>query len=676
MGTSLPSGLNLYLPAGVALIILATFIAYIPSINGGFIWDDGLLITNNRLIKASEGLHHFWCTTESLDYWPATYTMFWIEWRLWGINPTGYHVVNLILHVVDALLIWLILRKLSIPGAFLAALIFAVHPVNVESVAWIAQRKNTMAMLFFLLSILCYLKSAMYASKTGIAPACSHGGPREQEKPFSSFILHPSSFYFWYWLSLLAFVLAMLGKGSVAVLPVLLLGIVWWLRPLTRRDLLRTAPFFAVAVALAGVNVWFQTHGMGEVIRTADFTERLLGAGGVAWFYLYKALLPIDLAFVYAQWHIGTGNPLWWLPLSAAMAVTAVLWLYRKGWSRPLLFAWGFFCVALIPVMGFTDVYFMRFSLVADHYQHIAIIGAIALAAAGWSIWHQRMRGAAYWAASAIPIAALGTLAFLTWQQSGLYRDEITLYGDTLQKNPNCWLAYNNLGYDLYGRGRRQEAIEHYMQALRLKDDYSDAHNNLGVALVETGRPQDAIEHLKQALQLMPDRADTHYNMGNALVALGQYQQSIEHYEKALAMKSDYYMAHNNLGIALDLAGRPREAIEHYQQVLRLNPDSAEVYNNLGLLMEKEGRLSEAIECYEQALRLKPDLDAAYTNLSSAYSKMGRPAEAIAVAQKALELARSKGQTKRIKEIEDGLNSYRAGLSEPGGSSIKPQSKP
>ena len=277
--------------------------AYRPSITGGFILDDDRLIYDNDLIKASDGLCQFWCTTKADDYWPVTNSTFWIEWRLWGMNSTGYHVTNLILHIVEALLIWIILRKLSIPGAFLAALIFAVHPVNVESVAWIAQRKNMMAMLFFLLSILWYLKdTTVPTASVGMAPTC----PRRIHCPLAS--LHPSPSILhsslWYWLSLAAFVLAMLSKGSVVVLPVLLLGIIWWLRPLTRLDLMRTAPFFLVAAVLAGVNVWFQTHGHGEVIRIASFSERLLGAGGVVWFYLYKALLPLDLDFVYPQWHI------------------------------------------------------------------------------------------------------------------------------------------------------------------------------------------------------------------------------------------------------------------------------------------------------------------------------------------------------------------------------------
>ena len=386
---------NLRFVAGAALIALMAAVAYFPSIDGGFIWDDHDLLTESPLVRASDGLYRLWCTSEPEDYWPVTYTTFWIEWRLWGLHSTGYHVTNLILHVAEALLVWMILRKLRIPGAFLAALLFTVHPVNVESVAWISQRKNLMAMLFFLLSIRFYLQAetaTQRADKTGTgtsqerfrsvrAKACS------EPVPFLSAR--------WYWLSLAAFLLAMLSKGSVAILPVVLLMIIWWLRPVVKGDLVRLAPFFVMAVALAAVNVWFQRHGTELVIRDASLGERLLGAGGVVWFYLDKAILPLNLAFIYPQWHIDAGNPLWWLPLAAVVVVTAVLWWYRDGWSRPWLWAWAPFCVALLPVMGLTDVYFMKYSLVADHYQHIAIIAVLGLAAAGWSVWHQRSRAGA-----------------------------------------------------------------------------------------------------------------------------------------------------------------------------------------------------------------------------------------------------------------------------------------
>ncbi len=629
--------LNLSMLAGIAIIVLIAFIAYIPSISGGFIWDDDLLITNNSLIRASDGLYPIWCTTVPIDYWPVLNTTFWIEWRLWGKNPTGYHVVNLILHVLDALLIWLILRKLSIPGAFLAAVIFAVHPVNVESVAWIAQRKNMMAMFFFLLSILWYLKIEI------LSPRASSPLP------------------LWYWLSLAAFILAMLSKGSVAVLPVLLLGILWWLRSLTRRDMLRIAPLFLLSVVLTVVNTWFQTHGEPIEIRNAGFAERLLGAGGVLWFYLYKALLPFDLAFIYPPWHVEVGDLLWWLPLLAALIITAVLWRYRNGWSRPLLFAWGFFCVAIAPVMGISDVYFMKYSLVADHYQHIAIIGVIALAAAGWSLWHKPMRGATYWAASAITVVAAGTLAFLTWQQSGLYRDEITLYRDTLQKSPDCWLAHNNLGYILDNMGQSQEAIEHYLQALRLKPDYYQAQFNLGNAFAQTGRLQEAIEHYQQALRLNPKDANALNNLGSAFVKAGRLQEAIEHYQQAIRLKPDYADAHFNLGLALFDAGRLQEAIEHYQQALRLNPDDVVAHNNLSGALIKAGRPKEAIEHYQQALRLRPGDAYLYLNLALTYAVTNQSSQAIAAAQKGLQLARSQGQQAQAEQIEMWLNSYRAG---------------
>ncbi len=723
--TSVPSVLYLSVLAGAVVIAVTAFLAYLPSINGGFILDDDGLLTENDFIKASDGLYRFWCTTETPDYWPVTNSNLWIDWRLWGTHPAGYHATNLILHVVESLLIWVILRKLSIPWAFWAALIFALHPVNVESVAWISQRKDMMAMLFFLLSILWYLKADMPTTSVGMAPdmapARSHGGP--WERGTSPQPLAPCPWPLFYWLSLAAFLLAMLSKGSAAVLPVLLLGIVWWLRPpgtvpifistkmrpfpYSRKDLLQIAPFFLVAVILAGVNAWFQTHGREATIRNADFVQRLLGAGCVPWFYLYKALLPIDLAFVYPQWQIQAGNVRWWLPLAAALIVTAVLWRHRNGWSRPLLFAWGFFCAALAPVMGFMDVGFMKYSLVADHYQHIAVIGVIALAAAGISAWHRHAHGAAHWAAFAVAVPAAGTLMLLTWRQSGLYRDAMTLYPATLEKNPACWMAHNNLGIALADMGRVQDAIDHYRQALhikpdypeidnnlgnalikidhpgeaiehyersiRQKPDYADAYNNLGIALLKSGRPQEAIKQYRQALRLKPKSFEAHNNLGLALVNSDRLPEAIEHYQQALKIKPDYFDAHNNLGLALAISGRLPEAIEQYRQALNIKPNHPEAHYNLGNALNKAGKAREAIPDYLEAVRFNPNYAEAFANLASTYADAGQPADAVATAQKALEIARSHGQTALTKQIEDWLNSYCAGLSNPA--SAPPTSK-
>ena len=411
----------------------------------------------------------------------------------------------------------------------------------------------------------------------------------------------------------------MLGKGSVAVLPVLLLGIVWWLRPLRMQDLARISPFFVVSAVLTGVNVWFQTHGTETVTRSVNFAERLLGAGGVVWFYLYKAILPVDLAFVYSQWHVEVRNLLWWIPLLAVLSVTAVLWWYRQSWSRPLLFAWGFFCVALVPVMGFTDVGFMQYSLVADHYQHIAIIAVIALASAFWSIWRRSTLGKSRWAATVVAVTAAGSLALLTCQQSANYSDPVTLYRTTLEKNPDCWMAHNNLGGTLAKSGHLQEAREHYEQALRLRSDYPEAHNNLGSLLSDSGHLQEAIEHYEKAIQLKPNYAD----------------------------------AHNNLGNAFTDRGRAREAIEQFELALRLNPYSADAHNNLGVVLVQTGKLQEAIEQFKQALQLKPDYINAHTNLAIVYAMMHQSSQAIAAAQKALEIARSQGQMDQAERIEN-----------------------
>ena len=659
------ASLRVRLVVGAAAIVLAVILAYLPAISGKFIFDDALLLTKYSPIHAGDGLCRLWCTTESLEYYPLSYSMFWLEWRLWGLDPVGFHVTSLVLHVVETLLIWVILRRLSIPGAYLAAALFALHPVNVESVAWIAQQRNMMAMLFLLLSILWYLKATR-----------SHGGPWGRENP-SSLISHPSSCYY---LSLFAFALAMLSKGSAAVLPVLVLGIVWWLRPLTWRELLRIAPFLLLAAALTAVNVWFQTHSQEEVIRSAGFTERLLGAGGVVWFYLYKAFLPLELAFIYPSWHIDAADLLWWLPLSASLIVTAVLWRFRKGWGRPLLFAWGYFCVSLAPVLGFTDVGFMKYSLVADHYQHIAIIGVVALTAAGWGTWREQMRHKAPWAAisAAAAFAAACTLAFLTWRQSGLYHDPVGLYQATLQKNPESWLAYNNLGAAWANSGRLQDGIDCFQRSLQLNPNYAEAHSNLGAALARSGRLQEAIEHYHRALKLKPDYANAHLNLGAALAMSGRPQEAIECYQEALQLEPGCAEAYNNLGLVMAGTGHPQEAIAHYETALRLDQAHADAHNNLGEALIKTGRLNEAIAHFQQTLRHRPDFTVAYFNLATAYAQLQQSSDAVAAAKKALELARSSGQKSLAKKIEDWLNAYYAKMTNPerafppGDSSLPP----
>ena len=613
-----------------ALLIAATAIAYLPTLRNGFVWDDDTSLTQNPFIKSGDGLRQFWLTTQTPDYWPVTSTTFWVEWRLWGMNPLGYHITNLSLHLAEALLLWAVLRRLRLPGAWLAALLFALHPVNVESVAWITQRKNLMAMLFGLLSVFWFVRTRWYgegleSSKVGRFVPKRHGGLGTTRATSE-----PDPFY---WLSLCAFALAMLSKGSVAVLPVVLLGVIAYQRRIGLKDCVRVLPYFFVAGVLTLVDIWFQGHHLGaaETIRRAGVVERLLGAGAVVWFYLSKALLPIHLIFIYPHWQIEAGNILWWLPLLGALGLTWLLWLKSKGarlrsldasydaaisasrsegrnWWRAALFAWGYFCLALLPVMGFADVYFMKFSLVADHYQHLALIGVTALAGAGWAEWRRRVPGALPVTAAAL---AAGVLALLTWRQCLRYRDAETLFAVTLRENPGSAMAHNNLGVILADAHRLPEAVAQFGEALRLDPGYADAERNFGLTLARSGRAAEAIPHYEAALLLQPDFANAQDDLGNALLWLGRTAEAPPHFERAIMLNPADAEAQCNLGIALVRLDRVAEAIPHYEAAIRLEPDNAAMHLNFAHALMQGGRPREAIAQYEQVLRLRPgDADA------------------------------------------------------------------
>jgi len=620
----------------LALLVGMTIGAYLPLWRAGFIWDDDSMLTSNPMIRASNGLYQFWLTRNATDYWPVTYSTLWLEWRLWGLSPLGYHLTNLALHLGEAGLLAAVLRRMKVPGAWLAALIFALHPLNVESVTWIAQRKNLMAMLFYLLSLLWFLKAEIAAPELGGKAKSSSAPPLGR----------------WYGLSLFAFGLAMLSKGSVATLPFVLLGIIRWHRRWTLSDLWRLTPFFAIAAILAAVDVWFQRHGAPEPIRTIAWPGRLVGAGGVIWFYLAKALWPARLIFVYPPWRIQAVNPLWWLPLIGVLGLTALLWVLarkereRPGppWARASLFAWGYFCLSLGPVLGITDVYFMKFSLVADHYAHVALIGIAAWTGfAVATLWPRASGGGRAGLAILVPLAIV-SLAALTWRQNRMYRDAETLYRAILVQNPACWLAHNNLGQLFAAQSRPGPAArEEFEAALRLNPDYADARNNLALEWEKMpGRQADAIAEFEAALRLKPTYVLAHKNLADALMkAGGRLPEAIAHYEAALRYGPDDAETEENLAVALgQLPGRSDEALVHYEAALRLGPDSAVAHDNLATALAKNpGRLPEAVFHYEAALRIDPNDAAMHNNLAVALTKIpGREADALAQFETALRL--------------------------------------
>jgi protein O-mannosyl-transferase len=587
------------------------FVAYLPALAGGFVWDDDNSLTQNPLVRSADGIEKFWFSTESADYWPVTESVFWLEWRAWGSRPAGYHAVSLAVHLASAFLLWSILDRLRIPGGWLGAALFAVHPVNVESVAWIAQLKNVLALAFYLGAIRAFLGSGWTESPS--TRAWLRTGWR------------------WYSVSLLLFLLALLSKGSVVFLPLVLLGLLLWHRRLRWGDAGFLAPFFALGFVLAAVNVWFQGHrlGPGEVIRQAGGLERLLGAAAAIWFYLGKALLPVRLSFIYPLWRIDSRQWLWYLPLAAGVALAAGLAVR----SRPLLGAWLYFCTALVPVLGFADIYFMKFSLVADHYQYPALVGIAALAGYGWSRWRRVSAGA-----DAGAVAVLGACALLTWRQAGNYRDAGTLYRATIEANPGCSLACYNLGVMLLAEGRFAEAAARFEQGLGSDPGSANGHLNLGDALRNLGQRREALAQYRLAWELRPADAEAHFNAGVILGEDGRLAEAAAEYRAALGLRPGYAEARVNLAMALRDARHLPEAVAEFKRAQALQPGSAEISNDLGLALADEGDRRSAVDELRRALALRPDFPEAQNNLGNLLRLEGEAGEAQFHYERAVEL--------------------------------------
>lgn len=564
---------------------------------GGFIWDDDTILTENKLIKANDGLYRLWCTTEPLDYFPLTYTALWLEWRLWGMNALGYHVVNVLLHALSAVFIWLVLHRLKVPGACLASLIFAIHPVNVESVAWITERKNVLPMVFYMLSILLFLK-------------------------------FESNERLWlYGLSLGSFLLALLSKTSVVMLPFILLSCAWWQRGrIVRKDLLRSVPFLSLSGILGLVTIWFQYKRViiSEIVRTDSFLSRLAGAAWAIWFYIYKAIIPYKLTFVYPRWQIDKSSIVSFLPVLLLVGLLILFLRYQRRWGRAFLFGVGYFIVTLFPVLGFFNIYFMKYSLVADHWQYTSIIGIIALLVGLGSYAYNSWWKAPRQLAIIVVFILIGLLSLQTWRQCHIYKDSETLWRDTISKNPDAYLAHLNLGVLLAHQGNFKEAMRHYSEALRIKPNNAKAHINLGVALERQSKLEEAISHYSKALVIKPNYAEAHYNLGVALGRQGNFTEAMHHYSKALRLKPNHAEAHNNLGNALARQGRLEEAMSHFSEALKIKPEYAEAHYNLGVALVRQGNFKDAINHFSEALKIKPDFKEANYNLELSLKLIGK----------------------------------------------------
>jgi len=584
-------------------LVLLTLAVYYPVWHGGMLWDDDAHMTRADL-RSIGGLWRIWFDVGATQqYYPAVHSAFWLFSQLWGENTLGYHLVNIVLHASSAFLVALILRRLAIPGGVLAALIFAVHPVHVESVAWITELKNTLSGVCYLAAALLYLR---------------YDESRDRR---------------WYAAAAGLFVVALLSKTVTATLPAALLVIFWWKRGRIgwREDVIPLLPFFAVGIAGGLLTAWVERAQIGAEGPAFQFTfiERCLIAGRAFWFYLGKLVWPANLIFIYPRWQVSQ-QVAWQYAYPLALAVLlAGLWWYRTR-SRAPLAAGLFFIGTLFPALGFFNVYPFIYSFVADHFQYLASLGIIVLVSAAVAMLSAPWRTAA---SAAVVVA----LAFLATNQTRQYVDAETLYRTTLAANPECWMAYLNLGKLRQEQARAQgddprlldEAATLYRQALRIEPSISQGHNNLGAILLSLGRLDEAQTEFQEALRRRPGDPEVLYNLGLALEKLGRPEEALAAITAALAARPHQRGAHAALANALQSLGRIDEAIAEYNEALRLEPRDAETHNNLGSALGKRGRMDEATAQYLAALEINPRSARASTNLGLALLRMGRVDEAL-----------------------------------------------
>ncbi|MGD9647196.1 MAG: tetratricopeptide repeat protein, partial [Pirellulales bacterium] len=606
----------------LAAIIAAVGIAAIwPAMSGGFVWDD-VLIPSGRYVSAPDGLIKFWTSAKQADYWPVAYSTHWFEYRAFGDWATGYRCTNVVLHIANALLLWRALVLLRVPGAWWAALIFVAHPVTVEAVAWILQRKTLLSTSFGLGTLITYLHY--------------RGAPVGRAK------------WGWYAAALVLFALGMLSKTAVVMLPLAMVSCVCLLdRRVTWDDWRMVVPLLLISLVLGAVGMSFQQeNAIGrDVVRDDTLVSRVALAGWSFWFYVYKALWPLNLTFIYPRWPLGIKGPQTFVPLLALVALTAgvVYWTVVR-WPRgerrdtAALAALAWYGLNLVPVAGLVNIYFMRYSLVADHWQYLSLPALIALLVAGlvtltgqWKYW-------AVWITSAGLGAVVFVLAALSWNQAYIYAgvDNKPLWRDTIAKNPDAWVAHNNLGSLL-----NHDAGIAAQEAQRLA---SQGHTDEAERLRRAAQRDfdEAVNCFRRALTLNPKYSDAEQNWGMNQLAQGQHAEAMRHFQKALDISppktAEHAKAHVYLGVVLRTLGHADQALPHFQAAVDDLPHYVQANEELGRGLLEAGRPREAVKCLETALKTNPNLPATIARLGEAYFQLGRHEEALGAFDHAIQL--------------------------------------
>jgi len=657
-----------------AVLLALPLVAYLPAIRGDFVWDDGDYVTDNLALRSLGGLFKIWFEMgATIQYYPLTFTSFWIEYQLWGLRPLGYHLVNVILHGLTAVLLWRTLHRLKMPGAWLAAAIFVVHPVHVESVAWITERKNTLSGLFALATAWALVRYLGLDAEENREPQGNHQADRRRNRRF-------------YWLALVLFAAALLSKSAVCPLPAAVLAVIWWKRGrIDRRDALSMAPFLALSALMALATTWVErtTVGASEMAWTLTWLQRGLLAPRSICFYLVKVIWPAGTCFIYPRWQIDP--TVWWqylFPL-ALLAGLLGLWALRQRIGRGPLAAVSILIIMVLPTLGIVKFYFMTYSFVADHFQYLGSMGPIALLAAflsrGWRDptatsalrAHGPSSDARPSAAPSLRPAAISValhaaplliLGALTWHSAARFSHIETLWRRTIAANPDAWMALNNLGYYLLTHDRAAEAEPFFLQAIERHPDHGNARFNLASILANRGEIDEAITQLTRGLQSEPASPTAHNNLGDLLIRKGRLAESLSHFREAVRLKPDFALAHCNIGVALVALGAPSdalpslnealrldgalpaahytlaaalvdlqradEALPHLLTAIRLSPDYAEAHHDLAVLLAERGRIDEAIKHFHETIRISPEFADAHFNLARTLESAGRLVEA------------------------------------------------
>ena len=597
------SGAEAWFVVALAALVL---VGYAPAmVHGGFVWDDIDHIPGESAIREWSGILRIWFQPDAVQephYRPLTYTSFWLEHKLWGFAPSGYHTVNVLLHLANTLLLWRILRRLAAPGALLIAAVFAVHPVHVESVAWAIERKDMLSGLGYLSAALVWLHYQEHPRRRTYATA------------------------------LALFAAAVLAKNMVVTLPAALLVLQWYRNGrVTRRDLLLAAPFLAVALCFIALDLTLVSAATPAEFHYS-IIERVLIASRAIWFYASTLLWPLDLVVIYPHWDTPLGAPLdWrgtttaaaWAGASTLAALAATLWLLRERIGRGPLAGLIFFCVTLSPALGLIDHTYMLFSFVADRYQYLASIGPTAVLVGAAA--HAGSRLPASWRRG-VPALAAGVLlllATLTWQQSRIYSDQITFFEHITRNSPSAVGAHLNLAIAQKDAGRLDEAREAGRIAVEQRPDEFDAYGNLVQILVASGEPAEALALAREAAARFADEARAHGHVGLALVHLGRTDAATPEFERAVALDPGYADGRLGLGVVRLSQQRHEEALEQLQVVTRLEPGNTQGWTNMGIALLYLGRYSEAVSAFERSLELDPRQEQASAGLAQARERLG-----------------------------------------------------